>query len=127
MKLNVQWHFAARGGIHSQGFNYSGSISWSFVAWNEYSSTANVGTLNSNELGLYDMSGNVNEWCDDVFADYPIGIVTDPLVLAGGPLRQRLIRGGAYSGHFNNLLISRRIPSREWTRHSTIGFRVVRL
>jgi len=80
-----EWEWAARGGVSSQGFTYSGSNNVNAVAWhynNSSDGTKAVGTKASNELGIYDMSGNVFEWCED-FA----------------PTSNRRIRGGAWSLH----------------------------
>ena len=68
LPTEAQWEFAARGGNQSMGFTYSGSNNLNDVAWyenNSNNSTHPVATKTPNELGLYDMSGNVQEWCQD--------------------------------------------------------------
>ena len=72
LPTEAEWEFAARGGIHSGGFKYPGSDDPLEVAWHEANSgmmTQPVGQLLPNELGIYDMSGNVAEWCWDWYAD----------------------------------------------------------
>ena len=68
LPTEAEWEFAARGGIKSKGYGYSGSNTLVDVAWywdNSGDTTHEVGTKSPNELGLYDMSGNVSEWCSD--------------------------------------------------------------
>lgn len=68
LPTKAEWEFAARGGNSSQGYKYSGSNNIDDVVWYESNSNSNtheVGTKAPNELGLYDMSGNVFEWCQD--------------------------------------------------------------
>jgi len=82
MPTEAQWEFAARGGNYSKGYKYCGSDNLDEVAWtsgNHSSSAANaVAQKKPNELGLYDMSGNVYEWVYDYPGSYPSGDVTDP-------------------------------------------------
>ena len=65
LPTEAQWEFAARGGNKSRGYLYSGSDNLAEVAWYSSDQTHQVATKKSNELGLYDMSGNVCEWCKD--------------------------------------------------------------
>ncbi len=74
LPAETEWEYAARGGNKSRGYQYAGSDDLGSVAWylaNSGAKTQPVGTRNPNELGLYDMSGNVWEWCQDTFKPYP--------------------------------------------------------
>ena len=73
LPTEAEWEFAARGGVRSQGFRYSGSNDLDSVGWyykNSSVRTQPVRTKKGNELGLYDLSGNVWEWCYDWYGDY---------------------------------------------------------
>lgn len=77
----AQWEWAAMGGVKSQGFEYAGSNNIDEVAWymgNSDEKIQKVGKKLPNELGLYDMSGNVSEWCRDKYKAYPSALQTDP-------------------------------------------------
>jgi formylglycine-generating enzyme required for sulfatase activity len=75
LPTNAEWEWAARGGVSSQGYSFSGSNDVNAVAWYQNNSdggTKAVGTKAANELGIYDMSGNLGEWCQDfVYNIYP--------------------------------------------------------
>ena len=93
----AEWEFAARGGNYSHGYSYAGSDDVDQVAWYRQNSdrvTHPVAEKLPNELGLYDMSGNVWEWCQDWFGPYG----SEPLVNPVGPESgtERVIRGGSY-------------------------------
>ncbi|MDE5757798.1 MAG: SUMF1/EgtB/PvdO family nonheme iron enzyme, partial [Allobaculum sp.] len=81
LPTEAQWEFAARGGIHSKGFVYAGSDNLKEVGWCSGTTGGRpktVGLLKPNELGLYDMSGNVVEWCDEKYGEYTPDFVKDP-------------------------------------------------
>ena len=102
MPTEAQWEYAARGGKKSKGYKYSGSNNVNDVAW--YQGTASgvlhpVATKAPNELGIYDMSGNVMEWCQDYYGNYSSEPQTDPT----GPTAEtasntnyRIVRGGDF-------------------------------
>lgn len=93
----AQWEFAARGGNNTRHYRFSGSSSVDDVAWhkgNSQSIVHPVGEKQPNELGLYDMSGNLWEWCRDTYGPYPTTTQTDPLVESGS---RYVLRGGAWT------------------------------
>lgn len=95
MPTEAEWEFAARGGTMSKGYKYSGSNTLGNVAWfddNSGSKTHEVGTKSPNELGIYDMSGNVHEWCSDWYGDYSSSSQINPTGPATGSYR--VLRGG---------------------------------
>ena len=70
LPTEAEWEYAARGGNKSQGYLFSGSNTYEDVAWYNCDQTSTVATKAPNELGIYDMSGNVSEWCSDWYDDY---------------------------------------------------------
>ncbi len=97
LPTEAQWEYAARGGNKSKGYTYSGSDAEDDVAWYWYNSdrmTHPVKTKAPNELGIYDMSGNVWEWCSDWYGDYSSAAQTDPTGPATGS--GRVGRGGSW-------------------------------
>ena len=103
LPTEAEWEFAARGGNLSHGYNYAGSKNRDDVAWysrNSNGETHNVATKFPNELGLYDMSGNVWEWCQDWWAKYS----STPQMNPTGPLSgsYRVFRGGGWGDGIDN-------------------------
>ena len=97
LPTEAEWEFAARGGKKSRGYQFSGSNTLDDVAWckgNSGSQTHIVGTKQPNELGIYDMAGNVLEWCQDRYGSYSSSPQTNPTGAAHGSYR--VIRGGCW-------------------------------
>ncbi len=97
LPTEAEWEYAARGGNRSRGYKYAGSNTLGDVAWcvsNSGQATHPVATKAPNELGLYDMSGNVREWCQDLYGSYSSDAQTNPTGPASGSLR--VYRGGCY-------------------------------
>ena len=97
LPTEAEWEYAARGGKKSRGYRYSGSNNISDVAWcdsNSGSKTHAVGSKQANELGIYDMSGNVWEWCQDWYEKYSSSFQTDPTGAYSGS--NRVFRGGCW-------------------------------
>ena len=97
LPTEAEWEYAARGGNKSSHYKYSGSNNIDEVAWyssNSGSKTHAVGTKTANELGIYDMSGNVREWCSDRYGGYSVLAQTNPQGPSTGS--SRVFRGGGW-------------------------------
>ena len=97
LPTEAEWEYAARGGKKSRGYQYSGSNNISDVAWygdNSGSKTHAVGSKQANDLGIYDMSGNVYEWCHDWYDNYSSSSQTNPTGATSGSFR--VFRGGSW-------------------------------
>ena len=100
LPTEAQWEFAARGGVKSKGYKYAGGDDIKKVAWygeNSEEKTNPVAQKDANELGLYDMSGNVFEWCDDWYGLYHGVAQTEPRGLSDGSFR--VVRAGAWTSY----------------------------
>ncbi|MBQ4508041.1 MAG: SUMF1/EgtB/PvdO family nonheme iron enzyme [Paludibacteraceae bacterium] len=129
LPTEAQWEFAARGGNKSQHYKYAGSNYIDNVAWyfdNSGNATHPVAGKSPNELGLYDMSGNVYEWCQDWDNFYGSGALTNPTGAASGSYRVN--RGGSWGSDAVNCRVSGRssgaTPSH---RNYSLGLRLVLL
>ncbi|PKN73881.1 MAG: hypothetical protein CVU50_01475 [Candidatus Cloacimonetes bacterium HGW-Cloacimonetes-3] len=127
LPTEMEWMFAAKGGNYSQGYLYSGSDDLDAVAWysgNSEEMTSLVGTKAANELGLYDMSGNVWEYCWDIFGNLPVTDVANPHGAASGIARA--IRGGSCLQDASNCTVARRFNILPLISTNVVGLRVVR-
>ncbi len=132
LPTEAEWEFAALGGLQGNNFTYSGSNRLEEVGWfneNSYGETKPVGLKLANELGLYDMSGNVWEWCKDWFGENYYeecsqnGVVTDPQGPESGSIR--VLRGGSFFNHPGSCRSALRDFLRPEGRGGNIGFRLV--
>lgn len=124
LPTEAEWEFAARGGNKSKGYKYAGSNNIEDVAWytnNSNKQTHPVATKMPNELGIYDMSGNVWEWCYDRDGEY----TSDSQINPQGPNvgNSRIYRGGCWYSDATSCRVSFR-QSALTLRSSKIGFRL---
>ena len=125
LPTEAEWEFAARGGNNSQGYKYSGSNTVGDVAWyssNSGSKTHPVATKSPNELGLYDMSGNVWEWCQDWYGSYSSSAQTDPVGPSSGS--NRVDRGGCWGNNAGYCRVAGRNGSTPSSRYYGLGLRL---
>ena len=106
LPTEAEWEFAARGGNESKGYKYSGSNSIDNVARYTSSKTHAVKTKSPNELGIYDMSGNVYEWCQDLYGSYSSNAQTNPAGPSNGSFR--VLRGGCWGSSARSCRVSNR-------------------
>ena len=127
MPYEAEWEYAARGGAKSRGYRFSGSNSINDVAWyttNTFDTGCQpVGTKNPNELGLYDMSGNVWEWCYDWYGTYEDKWIKNPKGKATGT--NKVLRGGSWSRGSRLCRVSNRGYNNPDARFSYNGLRLL--
>lgn len=125
LPTEAEWEYAARGGNQSKGYKYSGSDNISEVAWfinNSDVKTHVVAVKAPNELGIYDMSGNVSEWCQDWYGDYSTEPVSNPTGPDSG--EKRVYRGGSYSHSDFIITVAYRFCWKPETVLYSLGFRL---
>ncbi len=129
LPTEAEWEYAARGGNQSKGYKYSGSNNLEDIAWYFQNSEATqvVGTKQANELGIYDMSGNVNEWCADVYEAYTAQAQTNPTGVNANAEDDvsRVHRGGNFLDGDDCCRVAFRAENNFYSYNPTWGFRVV--
>jgi formylglycine-generating enzyme required for sulfatase activity len=129
LPTETEWEYAARGGNQNRYFRYSGSNNIDEVAWYDSNSggkTHTVGTKKTNALGIYDMSGNVSEWCSDRF-NVGFYILSDGLINPQGPLsgESRVLRGGSWDYKSKDIRVVNRGSGYPDVKVNNWGFRIV--
>ena len=125
LSTEAEWEYAAKGGNKSKGYTFAGSNNIDDVAWytgNSSNKTHEVAGKSANELGLYDMSGNVWEWCQDWKGDYPSTTQTNPTGPSSGSERVR--RGGSWFSNATNCRSAFRYGGRPTYGHDSLGLRL---
>jgi formylglycine-generating enzyme len=129
LPTEAEWEYAARGGQFSRGYKYSGGNGLDSVAWYDANSNNKAypgGKKKPNELGIYDMSGNIYEWCLDWYsADY---YAVSPAENPTGPIEgtKRVIRGGSWFFDRSGLRVADREGAVPDLRYGYTGFRLCR-
>jgi formylglycine-generating enzyme required for sulfatase activity len=128
LPTEAEWEYVAKGGNGSPGnYMYSGSNNIDSVAWydgNSGSTSHAVGTKAPNDLGIYDMSGNVWEWCWDWYGNYSSGTQTDPTGMSSGSFR--VLRGGSWGHSAQFARFTYRDIGNPSYQYYNLGFRLVR-
>jgi len=125
LPTEAQWEYAARGGKNSLNYKYAGSNDIESVCWyydNALSNVAMVGSKAPNELGLFDMCGNVNEWCADWYDYYSSDDQTNPVGPDSG--KMRVMRGGSVINTYDMCRITHRFGGEPKSHFFFVGFRL---
>ncbi len=125
LPTEAEWEYAARGGRQSKGSEYAGSDDIHTVAWyhdNSHRETKPVGLKKPNELKLYDMSGNVWEWCEDWYGEYPKSPKTNHIGAKKGAYR--VVRGGSRGFNAPGCRLANRSSNSPGHRGNDIGWRL---
>jgi len=126
LPTEAEWEFAAKGGNQSQGYKYSGSNIASQIAAYNSNKFSDIKTKKANELGIYDMSGCVWEWCQDYYASnyYQSSPTESPQGPNSGT--KKVVRGGSYDSSTRDIQIKNRNSENPYTKSKKIGFRCVK-
>ncbi len=127
LPTEAEWEYAARGGIKGHGYKYAGGNTPDEIMWynaNSDSTTHHVATKQPNELGLYDMSGNVWEWCRDWFGDFTDAAQISPIGPDTG--EYRINRGGSWYGDTSYCRVSRRNKAAQDATPINCGLRLAK-
>ena len=125
LPTEAEWEYVARGGNKSKGYKYAGSNTFGDVAWyygNSSSMTHPVKQKLPNELGLYDMSGNVWEWCQDWYGSYSSSAQTNPTGSTSGSYR--VLRGGSWISDARDCRVSSRGNTTPTNTYNFLGLRL---
>jgi formylglycine-generating enzyme required for sulfatase activity len=128
LPTEAEWEYAARGGNRDMfSFAYAGGNTVDVLGWhtgNSEQRSHEIATKQPNSLGLYDMSGNVWEWCWDWYSAYTLREATNPQGAARG--ENRVTRGGSWSSDASQLRSAYRNPATPASNYQDVGFRVIR-
>ena len=127
LPTEAEWEYAARGGNKRHGYKFAGSNNIDDVAWfvdNSEDKTHPIKLKDSNELGIYDMCGNVSEWCNDWYGNYSSGIRIDPQGPTSGT--NRVCRGGRWNSYAVGCRITARASLRPENKTRYIGLRLAK-
>jgi len=128
LPTEAEWEYAARGGSKSLGYLYAGSNTLSEVGWYDENSGEAIHVIKEkkpNELGLYDMSGNVWEWCSDWYGPYRTDVKGSDNPKGPDNGEYRVLRGGSWHGNANGCRSTIRGRINPGGRYDFIGFRLV--
>ncbi len=130
LPTEAEWEYAARGGNKSHNYRFSGSNNFNEVAWVDDNTLLTgprpVGTKKPNELGIYDMSGNVWEWCNDYYSSFYYSNSPEDNPVNKSPTGYRSLRGGSWHYRVEYATIYTRDGPKPGYTNYNYGFRVVR-
>ncbi|MBR1712097.1 MAG: SUMF1/EgtB/PvdO family nonheme iron enzyme [Alloprevotella sp.] len=130
LPTEAEWEYAARGADKSNGTHYAGSddieaVAWYFDNCEDTSRPRPVAQKQPNELGLYDMSGNLWEWCSDWYGDYTTAALTNPTGAAFSSNSNKVMRGGSWRNPYRSCRVTTREICTPDIKANHIGLRLV--